>query len=702
MAHTDHRARRFLNYDRKERFSSNGSETIGFNKSKVECYNCHKRGHFVREYRAPKENRIREPVRRNVTVKTTETQALVLQVLLSSDLDGPPQTKWTVAERNIGTLIEADCWFNGYPDAGFKPSGEEETIDAEHPENENSEFTVNTASLEDNAAHENIVYGCDDNLNMPNLEEIAYSDDDEEVGAEDDMNNLAITMPVSPIPTTIVYKDHPLEQIIEDIHSAPQTKRMTKNVTEHGNIAQKGNQVVQIHAGIVSYAIRASAEFKLQKIEEVLWLEQARLVDQDTLKKGIDYDEVFAPVARIEAIRLFLAYASFKDFVVVLKIQRFPDKVYKVEKALYGLHQDPRACSNKYVDEILKMFGFSTVKTASTPTETLKPLLKDTEAEDVDVYLYRLMIRSLMYLTSSRPDIMFVVYGCARFQVTPKVSHLHAEKRIFRYLKVQPKMGLWYPKDSPFNLEAYIDSDYASASLDRKSTTGGCQFPGSKLISWQCKKQTIVANYTTESKYVVVASCCGQVLWIQNQMLDYGYNFMYTKIFIDNESTICIVKNLVFHSKTKHIEIRHHFIRDSNKKKLIQMIKIHTDQNVADLLTKAFDVGRFQYLIATADDAIQVSTVGQTYYYALMIQALVDKKKVIVTEKSVRSDLMLEDAEGTECLPNDVIFEQLTLMGAKTTAWNEFCWIILLNRSKPSACKEFAPLDTSKATILKH
>ncbi|GJS74360.1 hypothetical protein Tco_0707201, partial [Tanacetum coccineum] len=122
---------------------------------------------------------------------------------------------------------------------------------------------------------------------------------------------------------------------------------------------------------------------------------------------------------------------------------------------------------------------------------------------------------------------------------------------------------------------------------------------GSRLISWQCKKQTVVSNSTTEAEYVVAASCCGQVLWIPNQMLDYRYNFMNTKIFIDNESTICIVKNPVLHSKTKHIEIRHHFIRDSNEKKLIQMIKIHTDQNVADFLTKAFNVGRFQYLITS-------------------------------------------------------------------------------------------------------
>ncbi|GKD63028.1 putative ribonuclease H-like domain-containing protein, partial [Tanacetum coccineum] len=133
---------------------------------------------------------------------------------------------------------------------------------------------------------------------------------------------------------------------------------------------------------------------------------------------------------------------------------------------------------DKYVDEILKKFGFSTMRIASTPMETSKTLLKDAEAEDVDVHLYRSMIESLMYLTSSRPDIMFDVCACARFQVTTKVLHLHVVKRNFRHFKCQPKLGLWYPNDSPFDLEAYTKSDYASASLDRKSTTGGCQFLG--------------------------------------------------------------------------------------------------------------------------------------------------------------------------------------------------------------------------------
>ncbi|GJX58709.1 hypothetical protein Tco_0290099 [Tanacetum coccineum] len=168
------------------------------------------------------------------------------------------------------------------------------------------------------------------------------------------------------------------------------------------------------------------------------------------------------------------------------------------------------------------------------------------------------------------------------------------------------------PKDSPFELEAFSDSDYRGASLDKKSTTGGCQFLGRRLISWQCKKQTIVANSTTEAEYVAAANCCGQVLWIQNQMMDYGFNFMNTKIHIDNESTICIVKNPVYHSRTKHIEIRHHFIRDCYEKRLIDVIKIHTDANVADLLTKGFDVTRFNFLVLVSAASL-VNTARPTH-----------------------------------------------------------------------------------------
>nr|GEV88604.1 uncharacterized mitochondrial protein AtMg00810-like [Tanacetum cinerariifolium] len=223
--------------------------------------------------------------------------------------------------------------------------------------------------------------------------------------------------------------------------------------------------------------------------------------------------------------------------------ENVPEKDGGVKQSKEGIFISP----DKYVAEILKKFEFSSVRTTSTPIETQKPLVKDEDAADVDVHLYRSMIGSLMYLIASRPDIMFAVCACSRFQVTPKLSHLHTVKRIFRYLKGQPKLGLWYLRDSLFVLEAYSDSDYAGANLDRKSTTGGCQFLGRRLISWQCKKQTIIATSTTEAEYVAAANCYGQVLWIQNQMLDYGFNFMNTKIYIDNESIICIVKNPVYH-----------------------------------------------------------------------------------------------------------------------------------------------------------
>nr|GEX01618.1 hypothetical protein [Tanacetum cinerariifolium] len=387
-----------------------------------------------------------------------------------------------------------------------------------------------------------------------------------------------------------------------------QEKDANINSTNNMNVVSLTINVAGTNDNVVDMdAIGTKWIYRNKKDERVIVVRnKARLVAQGyTQEEGIDYDEVFAPVARIESIRLFLAYASSKDFV--FKDPEFPDRVYKVEKALYGLHQAPRAwkemCTefekmmhkkfqmrsngeltfflglqvtqkddgifisqDKYVDENLKKFGFLIVKTTNTPMETLKPLLKDENAKDVDFHLYRSMISSLMYLRSSRPDIMFAVSACIRFQVTPKVSHLHAMKLIFRYLKGQPKLGLWYPTNSPFNLEAYTNSDYAGTSLDRKSTTGCCQFLGRRLISWQCKKKIVVSNSTTEAEYVAASNCYGQVLWIQNQMLDYGYNFINTKIFIDNERTICIVKNPVFHSKTKHIKIRHHFISVSLEK----------------------------------------------------------------------------------------------------------------------------------------
>nr|GEX75165.1 putative ribonuclease H-like domain-containing protein [Tanacetum cinerariifolium] len=194
--------------------------------------------------------------------------------------------------------------------------------------------------------------------------------------------------------------------------------------------------------------------------------------------------------------------------------------------------------------------------------------------------------------------------------------------------------------------------------------------------------QTVVATSSTETEYVAAASCCAQVLWIQNQLLDYGYIFMHTMFPIDDSSTICIIKNPVLHSKTKHIEIRHHFIRDCNDKKLIQVVKIPSDNNFTDLLTKAFDVGRFQYLVAITAARDFITTVSyELMLFGLLkvtavnefkkvngvvqLRALIDDKKVVVSEAIIRRDLHLDDADGVECLPNEEIFEELARMDMK-------------------------------------
>ncbi|GJV09135.1 putative ribonuclease H-like domain-containing protein [Tanacetum coccineum] len=543
---------------------------------------------------------------------------------------------------------------------------------------------VNTGSLKLNVVGPSVITG------SPNEE------DSTEEEPKVNLGNITISYIVPTTPNTRIHKDHPIDNVISEVQSTVQTRRMSKPTSKQGFLndvyEQKTHDTIntclyacflsQIEPTSIAKALSDSSwveamqeellQFKLQQVWILVdlpngkkaigtkWVfrnkkdergivirNKARLVAQGhRQEEGIDYEEVFAPVARIEAIRLFLAYASFMGFLVYqmdvksaflygtieeevyvtqppgFKDPDHPDKVYKVVKALYGLHQAPRAwyetlanyllsngfkrgkidqtlfikkqkgdillvqvyvddiifgstnkelCTgfeklmkdkfqmssmgeltfflglqvqqkedrifisqDKYVAKILKKFNYSDVKSASTPVDLEKPLVNDGNADDVDVHLYRSMIGSLMYHTASRPDIMFAVCACARFQVTPETLHLLAVKRIFRYLKGKPTLGLWYYRDSPFELVAYTDSDYAGATLDRKSITGGCQFLGNRLISWKCKKQTVVATSTTEAEYVVAANSCRQVLWIQNQLLDYGYNFMNTVINIDN------------------------------------------------------------------------------------------------------------------------------------------------------------------------
>ncbi|GJT54447.1 putative ribonuclease H-like domain-containing protein [Tanacetum coccineum] len=420
--------------------------------------------------------------------------------------------------------------------------------------------------------------GIDDQERPENSTHVDFFGDETKL----DMSNITTTYPVPTTPNTRIHKDHSLDHVIGD----DEPKKVIQALKDPS-------------------WIEAIQEELLNKKDKrgIVIRNKARMVAQGyTQEERIDYNEIEKEVYVCQPL-------GFKD-------PKFHDKVYKggqIDKTLFIKRvKGDILLVQVYVDDIIfvstrkemytqfekmmhKRFQMSSMgeltfflglQTASTPMETLKPLLKDVEAEDVDVHLYRSMIGSLMYLTASRPDIMFIVcfdYDLVLIKVEQNPnSHEKEKKQILRYLKGQPKLGLWYPKDLPFDLEAYTDSDYAGAGLDRKSIIGGCQFLRSRLISWQCKKQTIIATSTTEAEYVAAASCCGKVLWIQNQMLDYRYNFMNTKIFIDNESTICIVKNPVFHSKTKHIEIRHHFIRDSNEKKCTDKTKITRKQSNTD------------------------------------------------------------------------------------------------------------------------
>nr|GEU37885.1 hypothetical protein [Tanacetum cinerariifolium] len=578
-----------------------------------------------------------------------------------------------------------------------------------------------------------------DDSNMSELEDITYSDDEEDVGAEADFTNLETTIIVSLIPTTKVHKDHPVTQIIGDLSLATQTRSMTRVAKDQGRLSQINNDdfftcmfacfLSQEEPKRVYQTLKDPSwieaiqeellQFKLQKVWVLVdlpdgktdigtkWIfrnkkdergivvrNKARLVAQGhTQEEGIDYEEVFAPVARIKAIRLFLAYASFMGFMVyqmdvksaflygtikeevyVCQPPKFedldhPEKVYKVVKALYGLHQAPRAwyetlanyllendlckafeklikdkfqmssmdeltfflglqvkqepdgifiSQDKYVAEILKKVRLTDRKSASTPIDTEKLLLKDPDA-----------------------------------------------KRIFRYLKGKLHLGLWYPKDSPFNLVAYSDNDYIGASLDRKSTIGRCQFLGCRLIFWQCKKQSVVATSSTEADMKSLE----RNVHITN-ILSAGY--ITTPQMVLNSPCLTHIKNWLVHIKrslswlvqkqtalgqtTTGKEISNPFMADASE----------GFNQIIDFL----NASSIKYALIVNPN-INVSVIKQFWSSVTVkkvndvqrLQPLVDSKKVIITKDIIRDALRLDDVEGIDCLPNEEIFTELARMG---------------------------------------
>ncbi|GJX27724.1 putative ribonuclease H-like domain-containing protein [Tanacetum coccineum] len=529
---------------------------------------------------------------------------------LTQSINYVPRTAGTISNESAGTQ-DASYFDSPYKDVDNgkpKSAADDQKQDGDGLDNENDEqdkFEYDSNPKEVNAAGQHVNTASPDvntsssklNIVDPSINIAGSYDQDSPkdmftIGASHTLKATHVEFFIPTTPNTRIHKDHPIENVIGDVKSSVQTRRMIKPTSKQGFVSAeellqfKLQQVwILVDLPIGKRAIGTKWVFRNKKDERgIVIRNKARLVAQGhRQEEGIDYEEVFAPVARIEAIRLFLAYASFMGFLVYqmdvksaflygtieeevyvtqppgFKDPDHPDKVYKVVKALYGLHQAPRAwyetlanyllgngfkrgkidqtlfikkqkgdillvqvyvddiifgstnkdlCTgfeklmkdkfqmssmgeltfflglqvqqkedgifisqDKYVAEILKKFNYTDVKSASTPVDLEKPLVKDRDANDVDVHLYRSMIGSLMYLTASVLDL----------------------------------------KDSPFELVAYTDSGYTGATQDRKSTTRGCQFLGNRLISWQCKKQTVVATSTTEAEYVAAASCCEQV-----------------------------------------------------------------------------------------------------------------------------------------------------------------------------------------------
>ncbi|GJT14782.1 reverse transcriptase domain-containing protein [Tanacetum coccineum] len=593
---------------------------------------------------------------------------------------------------------------------------------------------------------------------MPDLEDTgifsgAY--DDEDVGAEADLNNLETTMNVSPIPTTRIHKDHPKDQIIGDINSATQTRRMTKISEEHAMVSYIKKQrrtnhkdyqnclfacfLSQIEPKKVTQALTDPSwieamqdellQFRLQKVWRLVdlpkgkhaigtkWVyrnkkdergivvrNKARLVAQGyTQEEGIDYDEVFAPVARIEAIRLFLAYASFMGFIVYqmdvksaflygtieeevyvcqppgFEDPQFPDKVYKVEKALYGLHQAPRA-------------WYETLST-------------------------------------------YLLENGFRRGTIDKTLFIKKDKGL---LKGQPKLGLWYPRDSPFDLEAFSNSDYVGASLDRKSTTGEILFEKKYRSSDKIHTDHNVTDILTkafdvsidetvykewEDRMEKAANTASSLVAEQDSVVSQGaryHNLGGAKAQIrfkatskqSNDPPLSRVNTLESgEDSMKLMELMEHsFKLNADKIKLmsvrLDLTIVHISlalgfEEIIDFLNASY----VQYAL-TVNLTIYTTCIEQFWASAKakiingerQIQALVDKKMVIITETSIRSDLKLDDADGIDCQPTASIFAELERMGyehltqkltfykayfssqwkflihtsAKTTAWNEF------------------------------
>ncbi|GKE18814.1 retrovirus-related pol polyprotein from transposon TNT 1-94 [Tanacetum coccineum] len=401
---------------------------------------------------------------------------------------------------------------------------------------------------------------------------------------------------------------------------------------------------------------------------------KAQLVAQGfKQEEGINFEESFAPVARIEAIRVFIANATHKNMTIYqmdvktaflngeLKEEVYisqpegfvyqdnPSHVYKLKKALYGLKQATRAwydmlssflisqhfskCAveptlftrqagndlllmsfflglqisqstrgmfinqSKYASGIVKKYGLLSTDSVDTPMVEKNKLKEDLQGTPVDATLYRSMIGSLMYLTSNRPDLIYAVCLCARYQAKPTEKHLQAVKMIFQYLKGTINTGLWYSKDIDMSLTAYADADHVGCQDTRRSSSGSAQFLGDKLFSWSSKKQKCTAISSTEVEYIALYGCCAQILWMRSKLTDYGLQFNKIPLYCDNKSAIALCCNNVQHSRAKRIDVLYHFIKEQVENGIVELYFVQTEYQLADIFTKPLPRERFNFLI---------------------------------------------------------------------------------------------------------
>ncbi|KAL0312270.1 UNVERIFIED_CONTAM: Retrovirus-related Pol polyprotein from transposon RE2 [Sesamum radiatum] len=371
------------------------------------------------------------------------------------------------------------------------------------------------------------------------------------------------------------------------------------------------------------YKTKLNADGSIQK-------HKARLVAKGYSQlPGIDYTETFAPVARLDTIRALVAIAANKKWkiyqmdvksaflngyideeIYVEQPQGFvakgcEEKVLRLKKALYGLKQAPRAWYSR-IDNYFMNQGFRrslseptlyVKRQVTTPLVTGEKYKKEDGSEKVDGSIYRSLIGSLLYLTATRPDIMFATSLLSRFMQSPSQVHYGAAKRILRYLQGTKDFGIWYKSTNDAKLVGYTDSDWAGSADDMKSTSGYTFSLGSGIFSWASKKQATVAQSSAEAEYIAAAAASNQATWLRRILEDMGEKQEEpTTIYCDNKSAIAITKNPVQHNRTKHIDIKYHALREATTRGEIELKYCSTEEQLADMFTKALPRDKFEEL----------------------------------------------------------------------------------------------------------